>query len=66
MLEVADYVVLAATLAISSAIGLYYRFTGGRQGFSSSSLRASKTLQNAIDLQNLPPLVFRYKYANSP
>ena len=28
----ADYAVLAATLLVSAAIGLYYRFTGGRQG----------------------------------
>lgn len=26
-----DYVVLAVVLIISSAIGLYYRFTGGKQ-----------------------------------
>ncbi|XP_011309839.1 putative sodium-dependent multivitamin transporter [Fopius arisanus] len=26
-----DYVIIAGTLAISSGIGLYYRFTGGRQ-----------------------------------
>ena len=32
MLGYADYAVLAATLAVSAAIGLYYRFTGGRQG----------------------------------
>ena len=32
MLGIADYAVLAATLLISAAIGLYYRFTGGRQG----------------------------------
>ena len=31
MLGIADYAVLAVTLAISAAIGLYYRFTGGRQ-----------------------------------
>lgn len=26
-----DYVIIAATLIISAGIGLYFRFTGGRQ-----------------------------------
>ena len=26
-----DYIVLAITLLVSSGIGVYYRFTGGRQ-----------------------------------
>ena len=30
-LAVTDYAVIAIMLAISSGIGIYYRFTGGRQ-----------------------------------
>ena len=42
MLGYADYAVLAATLLVSAAIGLYYRFTGGRQGLFHTCMQLNK------------------------
>lgn len=60
-----DYVVFALVLAVSSAIGLYYRFTGGKQKtFKVSSLNAFLLLvfkfwhcsisSDKLTYQNLP------------
>ena len=39
-----DYLVLALMLVISSAIGLYYRFTGGRQRTAEEYLLGDKNM----------------------
>ncbi|CAH1113731.1 unnamed protein product [Psylliodes chrysocephalus] len=39
-----DYVVIAIVLAISSAIGIYYRFTGGKQKTTKEYLLADKNM----------------------
>jgi hypothetical protein len=36
--DIWDYVVLAVMLIISAAIGVYYRFTGGRQNTTQVSI----------------------------
>ena len=39
-----DYVVLAVTLGVSSGIGIYYRFTGGKQKTAEEYLLGDKKM----------------------
>ena len=39
-----DYLVLASTLIISSGIGIYYRFTGGKQRTAEEYLLGDKNM----------------------
>ncbi|XP_043259274.1 putative sodium-dependent multivitamin transporter [Colletes gigas] len=44
MLQWEDYLVIAATLVISIGIGIYYRFSGGRQKTTEEYFSASKSM----------------------
>ena len=39
-----DYLVLASTLIVSSGIGIYYRFTGGKQRTAEEYLLGDKNM----------------------
>jgi sodium-coupled monocarboxylate transporter 8/12 len=39
-----DYIVFAMTLLVSSGIGIYYRFTGGRQRTAEEYLLGNKNM----------------------
>lgn len=43
-----DYVVFATTLLISSSIGVYYRFTGGKQKTADEYLLGGKNMPVVI------------------
>ncbi|OAD54198.1 Putative sodium-dependent multivitamin transporter [Eufriesea mexicana] len=46
-LEVADYAVIVVTMIISSAIGVYYRLTGGKQRSTEEYFMANRTMRVA-------------------
>ncbi|XP_054709989.1 putative sodium-dependent multivitamin transporter [Uloborus diversus] len=72
-LGIADYVVIAAMLAVSASVGLWFRFTGGRQKTTQEFLMAGKnmsiwpvafslmaTYMSAISVLGLPAETYLY------
>lgn len=49
----ADYAVFSLTLIISASIGIYYRFTGGRQKTAVVSIALIDTSCNVFSFLNL-------------
>ncbi|GFT24615.1 sodium-coupled monocarboxylate transporter 1 [Nephila pilipes] len=72
-LAVEDYVILGIVLAVSSVIGIYFRFSGGRQKTMDEFLMAGKsmailpvafsimaTFMSAIDIIGVPAEIYMY------
>ncbi|GFY61784.1 putative sodium-dependent multivitamin transporter [Trichonephila inaurata madagascariensis] len=72
-LAVQDYAIIFVVLAVSSVIGIYFRFSGGRQKTMEEFLMASKTMavlpvafsimatfMSAIDIIGVPAEIYMY------